>query len=325
MEMRKLLALFIISAMVMPFLSSCANAPETMTILSETPPPAEPASPDETPSSTPTPTPTPSPAPTSKPDPTPEPTPTPSPTSEPEITPEPSPTSDSAAVSQPTAPPTPKIARNDAYFDNAVFIGDSVMEGLRQYVVKQRKTETTLGEAKFLATIMGISIADLVGDRQIGKYYSYKGAEKPLEDIIIEMGVSRIFLMMGLNDLGGVKDPVIEDIADQYSRLIDLLQETVPGVDIIIMTNTPKTKTSWLPSYTANRKFGNPLIDSFVGAVIGMCDSKNIPYIDVNKSLKDDSGTLPNDYSRDDYVHINDKGARVVVNALYAFAEDRKN
>ena len=306
--MKKLYALFIAFAMAMSLLSSCTSAPET-------PSPAETDAPGETPLPALASVPAPSPA--SMPEPTPEPSPPP----EPELAPEPTP--DAADAPPSPSPPASKITRNDAYFDNTVLIGDSLMEGIRQYVAMRRKTETTLGEAKFLASTAGISIADLVGDRQIGRYYVYKGEEKPLQDILVEMDISRIFVMIGLNDLAA-EDAVVENIVDRYDRLIGLLYETVPGVDIIVMTNTPKVKSSWLPGYTANRNFGNPLIDSFVEALIGLCDANGIAYIDTNQLLKDGDGALPDDYCRDGFAHINNKGAEVVVNALYAFADDQR-
>jgi lysophospholipase L1-like esterase len=225
----------------------------------------------------------------------------------------------------PEAPAEPGTdgGRNDAYFDSAVFIGDSVMEGLRQYVASRRKTEKTLGEARFLSTTIGVSLADLTGDRNRGVSYCYKGEEKPVVDIVAEMGASRAFLMLSLNDLSE-PEPVIPDIIDRYNRLTDTLQAAIPGVEIVIMTNAPKTSGAWLPDYTENRDFGNALIDSFVAEVAAMCGSKGLECIDINAVLKDEDGALPKEYSRDGFVHINDEGSKAVVDALYAFADGKQ-
>ncbi|MDR1589146.1 MAG: GDSL-type esterase/lipase family protein [Oscillospiraceae bacterium] len=302
------------------FSSACAVTPGAQPTPDGTPS-TETLRPEDTPVSPPVSTPEPTAAPTVTPTATPTGTqlvtePTPATSGAP---PTGAPATGGVAAPPETTQPAPADTHNDAYFDSAVFVGDSVMEGLHLHVARRRKTEKSLGEAKFLTTTIGVSVADLVGDIKSGISYSYKGVEKPIADIVVEMGVNRIFLMLGLNDLSQV-NPDIPKIIDRYSRLIDLLQTAVPGVDIIVMTNTPKTKTTWLPNYTANRDFGNALIDSFVTEVIAMCNSKGIAYIDINAALRDANGALPDEYSSDDFVHINDKGARVIVNALYGFA-----
>ena len=45
--------------------------------------------------------------------------------------------------------PNPK---NNGYFNSSLFVGDSIMEGIRQYVARVRKEETLLGDARFVTT-----------------------------------------------------------------------------------------------------------------------------------------------------------------------------
>lgn len=213
--------------------------------------------------------------------------------------------------------------RNDAFFDRSVFIGDSIMEGVRQYVAQERKTRTTLGGAKFLTSIAGIALADLVGDRDLGIYYSYKGKEQPLSDILAQMDVERVFLLIGLNDLAGYADAEVGTVIDRYGRLIDSLRAQIPGVDIIVLTNPPKVSSSWLPDYTTNRSFGNALINAFDEALIDLCGAKGVAYIDTHAKLMNAKGVLPDEWCRDGYIHLNNEGSAVVVEALYAYAENR--
>jgi len=218
--------------------------------------------------------------------------------------------------------PAPQNVRNDAYFDNALFIGDSIMEGIRQYVAMARKTEPTLSDAAFLASTQGISLADLVGDRQTGVAYHYKGEAMPLTDIVTAIAPNRVFLLIGLNDMAA-KEADTTVAMDRYGRLIDLLQATLPNAEIIVMTNPPKVAGSWLPDYTPNRQFGNALIDEYVAALQALCTQRNIPCVDTHAALSDDSGVLPEAYCRDGFVHLSNDGAAVVVEALYAFAANR--
>ena len=222
------------------------------------------------------------------------------------------------------APATTDTAPIDteAYFHHAVFVGDSIMEGIRQYVARTRKSEPTLGDAKFVATTVGISLADLVGDKEQPLYYSYKGKEQPLSDILASMEkVERVFLLLGLNDLAGESDPQTEEILERYRRLVGDLQALLPKAEIIVMTNPPKVASAWLPPYIANRSLSNALIADFVSELRKMCTENAIPYVDMYAALVNASGVLPDEYCRDGYIHLNDVGARIAVDALYAFAE----
>ena len=209
------------------------------------------------------------------------------------------------------------------YFDNALLVGDSIMEGIRQYVAVRRQEGEMLGSARFVTTTMGISLADLVGDRDNGVRFSYQGEEKPLEDIVAETAPRRVFLLLGLNDLASAADPVVEDVVNRYTRLIMNLRSACPGVEFIIITVPPKVASQWLPDYTANRHFGNELIKEFVTELKLACSAWNIPYVDAYESLKNEGGALPDDYCRDGYIHLSHQGAAVVVEALNAFAESR--
>ncbi len=241
----------------------------------------------------------------------------PGPESTPELTPAPTPT----ATPQPTNSAV-SSAELEAYFEDTVFIGDSIMEGIRQYVAKNRAKEPTLGSAEFLTSTIGVSVADLLEGEKDGPFYRYKGTGQPLLQILPQMGCKRIFLQLGLNDMAAA-DPIVAESIEQYAQLIDLLQDTVPDAEIIVITNPPKVASAWLPSYTPNRSFGNKLIAEYVDALIQMCEKRGILYVDAHAALLDDNGALPDGYCRDGFVHLNDAGSEVVVEELYRFAEER--
>jgi lysophospholipase L1-like esterase len=206
------------------------------------------------------------------------------------------------------------------YFSQCVFIGDSVQEGIAQYVRAQRGGgRPMLGSAVFVTTTIGIRLADFAKDTGAdARYLSYKGAEKPVEDIIGETGASRVFLMMGMNDMAQGYD--VPYSIDCYSRAIDIIIAANPAVEIVVELNTPKVASSWLPDYCLNRDFSNATIDGFVDQLRVMCADRGISFVDLNTALKNGNGALPDDYSRDGYVHISDAGSAVVVKALYDFA-----
>lgn len=248
---------------------------------------------------------------------------------EPSPTPEPAPPSLSVETFSPPPPalptpsPTPSPEPEEGnYFDNALFVGDSIMEGIRRYAAVQRQEGELLGNAQFLTCSTGIALADLVGDWERGIQFSYQGEERPLEEIVAEIAPRRVFLLLGLNDLAS-PDPVTADIVDRCIRLIGSLQTACPGVECVVITNPPKVASRWLPDYTPNRSFGNELIGAYVADLKLACSERNIPYVDAYGALKDENGALPDSYCLDGYVHLSPQGAAAVVEALEAFAEGR--
>ncbi len=230
-----------------------------------------------------------------------------------------------SSAQAPAGAPVPADTRPqtaDAFFENSLFVGDSIMEGIRQYVMGQREETSCLGDARFLTTTIGISLADLVGDRQAGIFYSYQGQELPLEDIVADLGPDRIFLLLGLNDLSVIEEnPQVSQVVDRYRRLVENLTACLPETQVVVITNPPKIASAWLPDYAVNRSFGNQLIDDFSASLMEMCQTEGIACIDAHTLLQDGSGALPEGYCRDGYVHLNNAGSAVVVDALYQFAQ----
>ena len=138
-----------------------------------------------------------------------------------------------------------------------------------------------------------------------------------------ELAPDRVFLLLGLNDLEENTAPVVEDITGDYLRLIQLVREAAPGAEVIVMTNPPKIASKWLPSYTANRNFGNELIGEFAAALIRMCEDNGIPCVDTHTALQGENGALPDEWCRDGFLHLNDAGSAVAVEALNEFARER--
>jgi lysophospholipase L1-like esterase len=227
-----------------------------------------------------------------------------------------------AAPVEPAAgPKEPIVAKEayDGYFANSVFVGDSIMEGFAQYVRAERNGGVSmLADAKFLTTTYGIRVADIVGD-ETDASYAYQGQEKPLENILQEMGVGRVFIMLGMNDIA--HGFTVEETLARYRRMLALFSATNPDVDIVAFTTTPKTASQWLPSYVPNQNFASPLLNELAEGIKAVCAEEGYKCFDINAVIRDASGNLPSEYSRDDYVHINNKCSAVILAALREFAQ----
>lgn len=210
----------------------------------------------------------------------------------------------------------------DEYFSNSVFVGDSVMEGFAQYIREQRKNGVSmLSNAQFLTSIMGIKVADIVGETagHHHRYYTYRGKEQALETILKEMGVERAFIMLGMNDLGvGFS---AEETIKKYRKMVPFIKEINPNLEVIVLTTTPKTATKWLPDYIPNENFASPLLNEFADMLKEMCKEEGISVVDINAAVRGSDGHLPDGYSRDNFVHINNKCSAVVLDTLREFAK----
>ena len=212
---------------------------------------------------------------------------------------------------------------NDAYFCGALFIGDSILEGVRQYVNAARAEGDMLGDAKFLSSVEGVALSDLLGDRDRGRRYVWQGAKAELKDIVDGLEIRRFFLFMGLNDLADGDFGDAAEVADRCMHLVSLLREWKPEAEILVMTLPPRTASSWLPDYTPNRDFSNALIGEYTAALTAACEERGIPVIDIHAALRDENGALPEEYCSDGFIHLSRAGREAVVSALYAYASDK--
>ena len=115
--------------------------------------------------------------------PTPVPTPTPSPTLEP--------MTDEMLDS----------GRFDEYFDDAVFLGDSITQSLRNYCIAQRRDDADfMGNAQFLAAV---SMSVRMASRDMRTLLKYRGYAVSVTEGLLKMEAGRVFVLLGVNDHAG--------------------------------------------------------------------------------------------------------------------------
>ena len=239
-------------------------------------------------------TPTPTAAP---PAPTPEPTPAPTPTPEP----------------TPTPIPTPEDAFYDAFFNDTVFIGDSITQGIRNYVMRERETRPELlGTAIFVAA-QSYGLHDARSSRTGTGALQFRGDAMTLPEVVAESGARRVFIMLGVNNYAGSQ---IDNCIGWYRETIENIREAAPGVEIYIESCTPVTEDG------EKKKLNNQNIDEFNAALQLLCEDTAVHYVDVSTPLKDENNRMPREFSSDNYVHVSKEGAAVFVKALYQYAYD---
>ncbi len=179
---------------------------------------------------------------------------------------------------EPPAPPKPENP-----FEGALFIGDSRTVGIGKYA--------GITEADFFATT-GMSVYSIfeekvkVGDR----------AEKcALETLLGEVQYDRIYLMLGINELGYN----LERTAETYGTVVARLRELQPDAYVYIQANLHVTKKK----SDSDKTYNNDRINRLNESISAFADGQQIFYLDVNPVYDDENGAMTADYTWDE-IHL---------------------
>lgn len=117
-------------------------------------------------------------------------------------------------------------AVDDSYFDDAVFIGNSRTEGLKMY--------SGLSNATFI-TEVGLTVDSIFTD-----YCNISGGGKARAfDQLASMEFGKVYIMLGMNELGWVYESVFKE---DYGKIIDKIREINPDATIYIQSIMPVSK-----------------------------------------------------------------------------------
>lgn len=222
------------------------------------------------------------------------------PTDVPEVTPAPTaaPTevpTEPPATEQPTEQaqtPAPTQASgtepDQSVFDDAVFIGNSIFEGLYRFGI--------ITHGRFY-TKVGLNVNSVMTDHA-------EGSSVPVIDELNEGEVGKVIILLGTNELGW---PSFPTFIQKYSDLLDAVWQRQPKAKIYVTALPPVTKqtsdTSTVGITNSNIVRMNSMLEELAGR-------KGAIFIDVPSSLYDESGALPADASSDG-IHLNLKYDRL--------------
>lgn len=169
-----------------------------------------------------------------------------------------------------------------SYFDDAVFVGDSLTIGLQAF-------------SGFNAEFMCLSG---LNTRTISTANLPSG--KPVVDTIKDMDhLGKLYIMLGTNEVA-YKD--MDSYLQRYGDFIDTVRETFPDVLIYIQSILPVSKNT---SETTQIKID--LISKYNEELIKLAEEKQCYYIDTHSHFENKDGYLPDDMSSDG-IHFNPPG-----------------
>lgn len=169
----------------------------------------------------------------------------------------------------------------EQFFQDTLFIGDSRTMGLAEYA--------DLNNAVVFANT-GMNVYRLHSLKN-----AVRGQEAYLEDILAEKQYRKIYVMLGINELGYDETQTVK----RYEEEILKLRESQPDAKIVLEANLHVTAAR----SGRDNIFNNAGIDRINGNIREIAEKHGFSYIDVNEIFDDESGGLNPDYTHDE-VHV---------------------
>lgn len=191
----------------------------------------------------------------------------------------------------PFAPVPESEAVEDTYFEDAVFLGDSRTEGFHLY--SGLKTGSCL-----------YSVGATVESVFTKKSWPADGKEKvPLLDALRELECGKVYLMLGINELGWSRK---ETFHDQYAKVVDRIREDHPEAEIVLQTILPVSAGQDAKgSYVNNERIG-----VYNEVIRALAEEKGCALVDAAEALAGEDGCLPKELNFDG-IHLNPAGCRI--------------
>lgn len=196
--------------------------------------------------------------------------------------------------------------QDTSFFDDAVFIGDSVSYVLQQWNLKN----SCFGNAVFLAR-SSLGLQNSIDGRIT---LSYQGKSYSPEDALAVVGKQKLFVMLGFNDIAVYG---IDGTMERWVIFIDRILEKNPDMQIYIQSCTPVHKSS------EYNKLNNDIIDEYNEHIKRYCQENGYHFVNIAPYFKDFRNSLVGEYCSDARMHITYDGALIWEYALKAYGEEQ--
>ena len=188
----------------------------------------------------------------------------------------------------------PYVNVDKSYFDDALFIGDSRIEGLALY--------SGLDNAQF-AYMEGLTTFGLMSEKIAAN------GTATLTDLLSSQTFKKIYIMLGINEAGYATDSYVSTYMDAISQI----QALQPNA-VIFMMGCMHVSSDYSDTHDI---VNNDNIDEKNGAIAAYADGIKLFYLDMNTVVDDGKGGLIKDYTWDD-IHLQAQYYSVWEDYLYS-------
>lgn len=170
----------------------------------------------------------------------------------------------------------------DTYFDDAAFLGNSLVSGLDIYHIEPAAT---------YYWSVGMSVYGAL-------HTPMKNSEYTAVETLCSKKFGKVFLMFGTNELGWANS---DSFISYYSDIIDKIHSAMPNAKIYIQSILPVTKS-------VNNKnengINNKRIEEYNKLLKELANERSVNYLDIASIYKDKNGNMKDEFSGGDGIHI---------------------
>lgn len=200
----------------------------------------------------------------------------------------------------------------EAWFEDAVFIGDSITIGWKNYNNLMLQNDPSFfGNTHFLCEGSYGSGHALEPISETSMHPMYGGEQHYVWDAVKLMGAKKAFILFGMNDITIYG---VEGAAANCEQVIDRIIETNPGVQIYVISAMYMYKGS------EREKLNNKNLYLYNQQLVRICERKGCEFVNIASHLIDVEGFVPDEYSSDKYVHQTYKAYEVWAEVLRSLA-----
>ena len=197
------------------------------------------------------------------------------------------------------------LSVEDDYFEDAVFIGDSRTVGLYEYAGLEDISTFYASTGLTIYKLFDAPIVEVKGQKQ----------KKTVEEALSEQAFSKIYLMIGINEMGtGTVDSFMETYAQAVEHLRELQPDAVIYLQGIMKVTTERSEQG---DYITNEG-----IEERNERIAKLADYVNIYYLDVNPLICDETGGMEASYTYDG-VHLKAQYISIWKDFLKSHAVDK--
>lgn len=208
----------------------------------------------------------------------------------------------------------------DAWFDDSVLIGDSLVAGLNMYVTKERGMDhLCLGNMQLVGT-SALSLKKALGTEKKERTgeIKFRGRYTTASDVVKTLQAKRVFFMLGVNDPRWYSP---EELVDVYDQIITIVRTENPGIRVYIHSLMPMIK-----SYADTVDMTYEINKAANDKLRAYCEENDVTYLELADLVRDENGFLRQDYSaQDNTFHLNSYGKAIWVHLLRSCARDEYN
>lgn len=186
--------------------------------------------------------------------------------------------------------PVPESERvTSAYFDDALFVGDSITAGIQSYALMKNAS---------VVAFTGIN-TDTIMTREVIRNEAGELETMP-QAISRYPDVKKIYVMLGANGIAWIGK---ESFVENYGIFLDAIREQHPDADIYVQSILPVTASK----EQTDPQFANSKIREYNDALLNMAQEKEYYYLNVAEAFADENGCLPEEASPTDGMHFGPK------------------